>query len=488
MNLKTYIKYSFGAGLAAITSLSFAAPFYTITEIGDPPVGATPRINDIGHISSRFIVGEDIHAALWEDGVFHELEELNNTPHIPYAYPNDLNNQGVVVGSSRIRGIRQPVIWQSGDIAQLDRLNSTHGDAESINDANQIVGQLFGDQFVRAVLWENEIAQYIAPNPSHALDINVSGVVVGAALQYGNTELTAFLWDDGVLTNLESLVVDGGSQATAINDLNQVVGDSDTSIPGVGRRAFLWESGEMIDLGDFGGGSSGAEDINGGGTIVGTARSPDSSNNAFIWTESEGMINLNTLIDLTGWERLTLAYGINETGQITGVGRRSDGSSSIFLLTPLEPEIIFVDNNAFCTGPVSPWIPIHGDIVIFIPGPGSSWELLTDASDKYGEDYYHLVGAENDGAVEFQWSFEVEYTANYEVDAWWPQNDNNTTSANYLITSSSGETLTSVQQNSNGGEWNSLGSFNFESGQTYHVKLSAPSGESVSADAIRIRI
>jgi probable HAF family extracellular repeat protein len=91
----------------------------------------------------------------------------------------------------------------------------------------------------------------------------------------GDSTFHAFLWQNGVMTDLGTLPGDVFSMANAINDGDQVVGQSCNSDFSV-CRAFLWQTGVMTDLNTLTPlGSSlylvSAADINVRGEIVGTA-------------------------------------------------------------------------------------------------------------------------------------------------------------------------------------------------------------------------
>ncbi len=316
-----------------------------------------------------------------------------------------------------------------------------------------------------------------------AVDINDNGDVVGVANNI------AFIRHPG--GNLIELGTLGGStsEATGVNDLGFVTGNSVNSLGEI--HAFFGNEAGLIDLGTLGG--AGARSfgygINDNNQIVGLSEDAEGITRAFYWDETDGMLDLSSLVsNISGWDRLIEARDISDTGYIVGTGITSSGVERAFLLTPFDPPVeLIVDNTGVCIGPVAAWIPINYDILFFIPGPGVNWTLETVLNDKYGQDYYSLSGGSNNGKPEFEWSFTVPTTGVYAVDAWWPQDSNGTTSANYTVTSTFGDTVVTVQQNINGSQWNELGNYTFDEGQTYHVTLSAPSGEPVIADAIRVR-
>src|SRR5262249_36008479 len=64
----------------------------------------------------------------------------------------------------------------------------------------------------------------------------------------GDTTFHAFLWQNGVMTDLGTLPGHSSSAAFGINGKGQIVGQSCSDVE---CRAFLWEGGVMTDLNDL---------------------------------------------------------------------------------------------------------------------------------------------------------------------------------------------------------------------------------------------
>jgi probable HAF family extracellular repeat protein len=187
------------------------------------------------------------------------------------------------------------VIWGPGrhHIEELPLLpGDTSSAATAINNRGEVVGisgtcdQAIGRHTARhAVIWKNgtvrDIGNIGGETWNTPMAINQHGEVVGFASLPGsdpdNPNLHAFLWTkhDGI-RDLGALPGDMTSQALGINKQGQVVGFSSGAS---GVRAFLWENGVMKDLNTlkspgYTGRLEIAGDINDIGEITGRAFDP----------------------------------------------------------------------------------------------------------------------------------------------------------------------------------------------------------------------
>lgn len=202
------------------------------------------------------------------------------------------------------------VMWEpkKGGIQELPPLpgDSTSA-ATAINNRGQVVGisgscDIAVGRFsaAHAVLWEKGTATDIGNlggvSWNTPMAINQRGDVVGFSNPPGDEDGSfnahAFLWtESGGIQDLGTLPGDRTSQALGINAQGQVVGVSRG--PG-GSRAFLWQDGVLTDLNDFvAPGYSGrllyAGDINDAGVITGAALDPATGETlTFVATPTRG--------------------------------------------------------------------------------------------------------------------------------------------------------------------------------------------------------
>lgn len=189
---------------------------------------------------------------------------------------------------------------KEGEIKQLLSLpGDSTSSATAINEKGQVVGisgrcdRAVGRFSARhMVLWENDTVTDLGDLGGVAwntpMSINQQGDIVGFANYPGGTtpgsfHAHAYLWTrDSGIRDLGALPGHVHSQALGINANRQVVGTSCSAGFAV-CRAFLWENGVMTDLNDLAPDYSGdllfANDINDSGQIAGGAFDPSTGEN-----------------------------------------------------------------------------------------------------------------------------------------------------------------------------------------------------------------
>jgi probable HAF family extracellular repeat protein len=124
--------------------------------------------------------------------------------------------------------------------------------------------------------------------------------------------LHPFLWNNGEMSDLGNL---GGtlSGAQCANTRGDVIGSS-TLPADLVSHAFLWRNGVMTDLGTLGGDNSEAIWINERGDVAGSADLPGFNlHDAVVWKDGK-MIDLGTV----GTDACSRGRGINSRGQVVG--------------------------------------------------------------------------------------------------------------------------------------------------------------------------
>jgi len=279
------------------------------------------------------------HAFLWDEKEgMRDLGTLGGRN----SYAFSINSAGQVVGcSNTMSGETHAFLWTRGgddgvsinaEMKDLGTLSGGDSCAYGINDFGLIAGFSGFLYAERAVIW-GTAGEIVDIAHGRATGINSLGQVAGAVTIRG-TITDAFLWDP--VTGLQDLGVVGGdypqSWATSINEYGQVVGSSSTASRSHG---FLYNGEtDLVDLGTLGCDCfSDAFAINNSDQIVGDSVTLGEMQFAVLW-DSQGQIhNLNDLIPAgSGW-RLQEARAINDAGQIAAWGYH-DGPGHAVLLSP----------------------------------------------------------------------------------------------------------------------------------------------------------
>jgi chitinase len=227
-------------------SITDLGSLYYYTGVGSPAPAAyssAAAINSKGDavgVSLGVAGGStttDTHAALFSGGAVVDLGTLggNNSEAL------GINDGGIIVGDATIQGgSPSHAFWYDGTLHDLGVLPNGNGSsATAINASGTIVGwsTTTNGGFAHAVVWAKAgTGNYaiqdlgtlgpLAGNYSRANAINSSGQIVGITATPQNGE-TAFIYSNGVMTDLNSLLPAGSSvtlhEATAINDSGQIL-------------------------------------------------------------------------------------------------------------------------------------------------------------------------------------------------------------------------------------------------------------------------
>lgn len=233
----------------------------------------------------------------------------------------------------------------------------------SVNQRDQAAGVIgTSDGGFHPAIWVNGTATDIGTSLGEAWggasDINDRGYVVGSAEAKSGG---AFIWHNGILTGLGTIPgTQGTTNAFAINDRNQVVGDE--ALVGGTTHAFVWQNGHVTDLGVGQPASINNLGEITGATYVGTASIPcvwrhgvrtdlhlpyqdaflgqinDHGDFTGRYTSEPGgqerafVVHNGKVTDLGDFGgSYTYATGINDRGQVVGASELPDGTAHPFL-------------------------------------------------------------------------------------------------------------------------------------------------------------
>jgi probable HAF family extracellular repeat protein len=188
----------------------------------------------------------------WNKGKMRDLGSLGGV----VGFVAEINNRGQIIGGSSTNANPSacylvsfqsiefgnpgcdPYFWDGGEMIDL----STHttgavpNTSHAINDAGEIVGAAtFPDQPYDAYLRREDsraidLGHVSGDCFSEAWAVNIHSQVVGDSFSCGSTfQHAAFLWEDGSIADLNTLIASGSSLqlvfATAINDRGEIAGE-----------------------------------------------------------------------------------------------------------------------------------------------------------------------------------------------------------------------------------------------------------------------
>lgn len=307
---------------AASLHTGFAS--YAITDLGQTH---TYGMNNLGQV----MLSQGGVGWIWENGQKTEVKDST------WAY--QINSSGQVVGRYLSENwTDNAYLWENGKRTDLGYFGGISSSASDINESGQIVGKFnTTKEKFNPFLWQNGKMLDLGTLGFNggAQGINNQGQVVGySGLAFGITH--AFEWENGKMIDLGTLLGYNHSTAYDINDSGQAVGYSANTLIKQ-SHATLWSNGEITNLGTLGGNQSAAVAINNKGQVAGfdTTTGNGGLHHGFIWEDGQ-MADVNSLIAAdSGWF-LQQVTGINDRGQMVGVGINSaTGKKHGFMLNPM---------------------------------------------------------------------------------------------------------------------------------------------------------
>jgi probable HAF family extracellular repeat protein len=175
-----------------------------------------------------------------------------------------INNRGQIVGisetavqdsgctASKPGKIISPALWEKGEVRALPTVDrDPDGFVQGINDRGQAVGSSGNCSNIatHAVLWEHDTAfelQGLGQPGGAAYAINDHHQIVGFVTSPDGSTIFAVVWQNGGVTTIPTLPGDSAAFATGINNRGQVVGSTFNSIGW--SHGFLWQDGVVTDL------------------------------------------------------------------------------------------------------------------------------------------------------------------------------------------------------------------------------------------------
>jgi probable HAF family extracellular repeat protein len=316
----------FAVAALAAPLLASADPRYAVTIVGGAGSHAVD-LNNLGQVAGWASTGSATRGFVYTNGVLTDIGTFGGAD----SWASSINDLGQVVGNATdASGAFRGFLYSSGAMTPL--AGGAGMQAYAINNGGTIAGSMtvsMGDDtyqhaFTLSGARLTDLGTLPYGDASRAFAINSSGDVVGAAASTmsgaPNWPEDPFVYHNGVMTGLGNLGGPWGA-ALSVNDRGQVVGylgadalsNSEDLYP---RIAFLYENGQMHMLESLvPDRSSIASDINNLGQVVGSAGEGPDGGFAFLY-ENGRMTDLNALIDpASGWT-IQGAAAINDQQQI----------------------------------------------------------------------------------------------------------------------------------------------------------------------------
>jgi hypothetical protein len=121
-------------------------------------------------------------------------------------------------------------------------------------------------------------------------------------------------------------------------------------------------------------------------------------------------------------------------------------------------------------------INVESGIIIDNSTAGTSFTGTWAVSGASG--YYGTNSLWSRDGAKYTWTFTPSATGNYEMSMWWTVWPSRSTSIPGSIEYAGGTANVEINQQTNGGKWNVLGTYSFFSGVSYKVTITSQPGPS----------
>jgi hypothetical protein len=235
-------------------------------------------------------------------------------------------------------------------------------------------------------------------------------------------------------------------------------------------------------------------------TWVATASGPDTTAPVISNVSAN---NINDTSATITWSTGESSDSVVEYGTTTAYGATASSSSMVLShsigLTGLNASTLYhyrvkskdAANNTATSGDFTFTTLASGqvsDIVIDNPAATivGTWSTGTTATDRFGTDYRYK--GQGTGSAYVQFTPNILTAGDYDIYEWHSQGSNRDSATPHVIAYNGGTITLNVNQQTGGGAWNLLGTFNLPSGTSKYVRITdaiSTSGQIAMADAIK---